>query len=76
MKTKRFLKQIGSLELSYLPQAPDHGWPELAVIIGKRVIPVAVGSEATALWHFPKTEEGFRALVEERNASEEKLVSA
>jgi hypothetical protein len=35
-----------------------------------------VGSEATALWHFPKTEEGFRALVEERNASEEKLVSA
>lgn len=76
MKTKRFLKQIGSLELSYLPQAPDHGWPELAVIVGKRVMPVAVGTEATALWHHPLSEAGFRALVEERNASEEQLVSA
>lgn len=76
MKAKRFLKQIGSLELSYLPQAPDHGWPELAVIIGKQVMPVAVGTEATALWHHPLDEAGFRALVEERNASEEKLVSA
>jgi hypothetical protein len=76
MKAKRFLKQIGSLEISYLPEAPDHGWPELAVIISKRIVPVAVGTEATALWHFPKTEAGFRALVEERNASEEKLVSA
>ena len=75
MKAKRFLKKIGSLEISYLPKAPDHGWPELAVIIGKRVIPVAVGSEATVLWHFPKTEEGFRAMVKERYASEEELVS-
>jgi len=75
MKAKRFLKKIGSLEISYLPKAPDHGWPELAVVIGKRVMPVAVGSEATALWHHPLSEEGFRALAE-RYASEEKLVSA
>jgi hypothetical protein len=75
MKTKRFLKQIGSLEISYLPQAPDHGWPELAVIVGKRVMPVAVGTEATALWHYPLSEAGFRALVKEREASE-KLMSA
>ena len=75
MKVKRFLKKIGSLEISYLPEAPDHGGPELAVIIGKRVIPVAVGSEATTLWHHPLDEAGFRALVE-RYATEEKLVSA
>jgi hypothetical protein len=76
MKVKRFLKKIGRLELSYLPKAPDHGWPELAVIVGKRVMPVAVGTEATMLWHHPLDEAGFRALVEERNASEEELVSA
>jgi hypothetical protein len=75
MKVKRFLKKIGSLEISYLPQAPDHGWPELAVVIGKRVMPVAVGSEATVLWQHPLDEVGFRALVEEREASE-KLMSA
>ena len=75
MKVKRFLKKIGALEISYLPQAPDHGWPELAVVIGKRIVPVAVGSEATALWYHPLSEAGFRALVEERYASEEKLVS-
>ncbi|AGK03801.1 hypothetical protein [Meiothermus ruber] len=49
MKAKRFLKKVGRLELSYLPEAPDHGWPELAVVLGRRVIPVAVGSEATVL---------------------------
>jgi hypothetical protein len=76
MKVKRFLKKIGSLEISYLPEAPDHGWPELAVIVGKRVIPVAVGSEATVLWYHPLDEAGFRALLEDRYASEEKLVSA
>jgi hypothetical protein len=76
MKVKRFLKKVGSLEISYLPQAPDHGWPEIAVIVGKRVTPVAVGSEATVLWQHPLDEAGFRALLKERNASEEKLVSA
>ena len=75
MKVKRFLKKVGKIELSYLPQAPDHGWPELAVIIGKRVMPVAVGSEATTLWHHPLDEAGFQALVKEREASE-KLMSA
>ena len=72
MKAKRFLKKIGRLELSYLPEAPDHGWPELAVIVGKRIVPVAVGSGATALWQHPLDEAGFRALVE-REASEEEL---
>jgi len=75
MKVKRLLKKIGRLELSYLPEAPDHGWPELAVVLGRRVIPVAVGSEATVLWHHPLDEAGFRALAE-RYATEEKLVSA
>jgi len=69
MKMKRFLRKIGELELSYLPAAPDHRQPELAVIIGKRIVPVAVGSEATRLWERPLDEAGFRALVEEREAS-------
>lgn len=42
------------IELSYLERAPDHGAPELAVILkeGKRrrVVPVAVGTKAVQLW--------------------------
>jgi len=75
MKVKRFLKKIGGLEISYLPVAPDHRRPELAVIVGKRIVPVAVGTQATRLWERPLDEAGFRALVEEREASE-KLMSA
>lgn len=75
MKAKRFLKKIGRLELSYLVEAPDHGWPELAVVLDKRIVPVAVGSEATVLWHYPLSEAGFRALAE-RYASDEGLVSS
>lgn len=63
MKPKRLLKKVGRLELSYLPEAPDHGWPELAVVLNKRIVPVAVGSEATVLWHHPLDEDGFRALA-------------
>lgn len=64
MKTKRFLKKVGRLKLSYLPEAPDHGWPELAVVLAGRIVPVAVGSEATTLWHHPLSEAGFRALAD------------
>lgn len=55
------------LELSYLEAAPDHGAPELAVILerGRRrkVVPVAVGKRATELWQHPLSEEAFLELA-------------
>lgn len=61
MRQYKELKRIG---LSYLEKAPDHGQPELAVIFPDRkrhrVVPIAVGAEATRLWEQPQEE----ALIE------------
>ncbi|GIW31537.1 MAG: hypothetical protein KatS3mg071_1711 [Meiothermus sp.] len=66
------------IELSYLDKAPDHGQPELAVVFPQRkrnrIVPIAVGEQATQLWKHPLSEEEFLALVD--HATEEKLVSA
>lgn len=55
------------LEVSYLEAAPDHGAPELAVILGKgkrrKVVPVAVGEQATEWWKYPLSEEAFLELA-------------
>lgn len=64
----RHLKKIGNLEISYLPQAPDHGRPELAVVLGRRIVPVALDGRAQALWENPLNEAGFRALAEQFTA--------
>jgi len=38
------------LKLSLLPEAPDHGRPELAVVQGRRVVVVAEGPGAFELF--------------------------
>lgn len=69
--------QLKQIRISYLEKAPDHGRPEIAVIFPgrkqRRVVPVAVGEEATRLWRQPLSEEGFMALAE--HAPDEALVS-
>lgn len=65
MKAKRFLKKVGRLELSYLPEAPDHGLSELAVVLPdrRRYVVVAVGEQAESLFACPD-EDRLRALAE------------
>ncbi len=47
-------KRFQGLELSYLPEAPDHRLPELAVVRGGRIQPIAVGEQAQAWWENPE----------------------
>lgn len=55
--------KFSHIEVSYLEAAPDHGQPEIAVVFPNRLVPVAVGEEATRLWKYPPGEEGFLALA-------------
>lgn len=55
------------VRVSYIQKAPDHGRAELAVVLppemGGKVVPVAYGEKATALWRNPLGEEEFLALA-------------
>ncbi len=51
---KRLLKRFRGIALSYLPEAPDHRLPELALIRGHRVVPIATGEQAQAWWENPE----------------------
>lgn len=64
----RWLDREAGLYLSYLPAAPDHGRPELAVVRqGRppRVVVAAVGEEAESLFGRMTLEEAERLLQTE-----------
>ncbi len=65
-------KRVGSLELSFLPKAPDHGEPELAVVEGRRIFVLARGPEALSLWEGAEEKLSLLLhLLEEVKAQEE-----
>ncbi|GEM88375.1 hypothetical protein [Meiothermus granaticius] len=78
MRKYRQLSQIG---VSYLEKAPDHGQPELAVLFPvsrrrHRVVPIAVGEEATRLWQQPLGEEALIKLAAGQNPEQGKAAPA